>query len=52
MQDHKSKYARYILGKYHYITSFKIMKHFPNVSIELIYEGIFETKADMHRLRR
>lgn len=26
------------------------MKHFPNVNIELMHEGIFETKADMHRL--
>ena len=26
------------------------MKHFPNISIELIYEGVFETKADMYRL--
>jgi hypothetical protein len=50
MTDHKYNYARYILGKYCYVTSFEIMKHFPNISIELIYEGVFETKADMYRL--
>jgi hypothetical protein len=46
---HKSDYKRYLEGKYHYVTSFEVLK-FVDVTIELIHEGVFDSKQDLGKL--
>ena len=43
---HKNDYRRYLTGKPNYITSFEVIK-FADASIELIHEGVFDSKEDM-----
>ncbi len=45
---HKSTYKRYLACKYNYITSFEVMK-FVDAKIELIHEGVFDSKKDMEQ---
>ena len=47
--EHRTDYKKYINGKFNYISSFELMK-FVDVKIELLHEGFFDTKADLHRL--
>ena len=46
---HKNDYRRYLTGKPIYITSFEVIK-FADASIELIHEGVFDSKEDLRRL--
>ena len=43
---HKNHYKRYSAGKHHYLSSFEVLK-FADAKIELIHEGIFDSKEDM-----
>ena len=49
LSDHKSKYKLYITGKFHYLTSFEVLK-FVDAKIELVHKGVFDSKADMEHL--
>ena len=46
---HQSTYKRYLAGKSNYVTSFKVIK-FADANIELIHEGVFDSKEDMKAL--
>ena len=43
---HKTHYKRYSAGKDHYLSSFEVLK-FADARIELIHEGVFDSKEDM-----
>jgi hypothetical protein len=43
---HKSDYKRYVAGKSNYVTSYDVIK-FADASIELIHEGVFDSKEDL-----
>ena len=45
---HKCHYKNYVAGKYHYLTSFEIMK-FADAKIELVHEGVFDGKKDLEK---
>ncbi len=47
--SHKSNYKNYYLNKYRYVTSFEVCKY-TNAKIELIHEGLFDSKKDMDKL--
>ena len=47
--DHKSSYKRYLSGKGGYYTSFEVLK-FVDASVELIHEGVFDSRKDMEHL--
>jgi hypothetical protein len=47
--SHKCKYKRYLAEKYHYVTSFEVVK-FVDAQIELIHEGVFDSKKDLEHL--
>ena len=47
--QHKCSLTRYNSGNYPYMRSFDIVK-FPDANITLIYEGLFDTEADLLRL--
>jgi len=47
--NHKSKYKMYVNGKYHYVTSFDIIKY-DDAIIVLIDEIEFEDKQELHKL--
>ena len=49
LHGHISDYKKYISGEYYYVTSFEIVKYV-DVSIELLHEGEFACKKDMHIL--
>jgi hypothetical protein len=44
--EHKSKYRQYLLGKYHYTSSFKIIAN-DDFSIEQLDERYCETKREL-----
>ena len=46
--EHKGKYKRYSAGKQSCVTSFEVIK-FADASIELIHEGVFESKQDLEQ---
>jgi hypothetical protein len=46
---HKSHYKRYLAGKCNYMTSFDVIK-FADASIELVHEGVFDSKNDLEHL--
>ena len=48
-QIHKSHYKTYSNNKSHYITSFELCKY-TDAKIELIHEGLFDSKKDMEQL--
>ena len=45
---HKCHYKNYVAGKYHYLTSFEIMK-FADAKIELVHEGVFDGRRDLEK---
>lgn len=45
---HHSNYKAYLDGKYHYVTSYEVIKD--EHTIELLYEGEFETETHLHRM--
>ena len=45
---HKCHYKNYVAGKYHYVTSFDILK-FADAKIELVHEGVFEGRKDLEQ---
>ena len=47
--EHKSHYKRYSVGNELYYTSFEVLK-FADANIELIHEGVFDSKQDMIQL--
>ena len=47
--NHISDYHGYLRGERHCMKSFDIVK-FPDAQIELLHEGLFESKADLFRL--
>jgi hypothetical protein len=47
--NHKSAYNAYLNNKGNYITSFEICKYI-DAEIELIHEGLFDSKKDMEKL--
>jgi hypothetical protein len=47
--NHKRNYKLYLQGKYHTVKSFDIVK-FRDARIELLSEGLFDTKEDLRRL--
>ena len=47
--DHKHDYKRYLAGKQSCVTSFEVIK-FADARIELIHEGVFDSKKDLERL--
>ena len=49
LSQHKSNYKQYIKNKYRYVKSFDILK-FVDVKIELLSEGMFDNKHDLHVL--
>ena len=46
---HKYQYSKYLIGEYHYTTSFDIIQH-GDANIELVVEGLFPSKRDMERV--
>jgi hypothetical protein len=46
---HKCDYKAYLDGHPNYLTSFEVIK-FVDASIELIHEGVFDSKEDLRRL--
>ena len=46
---HHQDYERYLKGEFSYTSSFEILA-LGNASIQLFYEGLFDTKADLFRL--
>jgi len=51
LSEHKNKHNRYINNKYHYVTSFEIIKN-NNYKIELIKFVIFKDKKKLHQIER
>ena len=49
LSKHKNHYKMYLANKYFYLYSYKVVQ-FDDATIELVYEGVFRTKADLHRL--
>ena len=49
MRDHKHSYGKYTLSKFPYMTAFEILKY-ADAKIELLFEGEFNTRADMYKL--
>jgi len=43
---HKYQYSKYLIGEYHYTTSFDIIQH-GGANIELVREGLFPSKRDL-----
>ena len=43
---HKSGYRAYLAGNYKYYSSFEVLK-FADASIELIHEGLFDSRQDL-----
>ena len=50
MVNHRTDYKNYLDGKYHYVSSYEILKH-GDAYIELIYEGEFESKSEMQNAK-
>lgn len=48
LSKHKNDYKRYLKGKYHYVTSFNIVKY-PNCKIDLLELCDFETKEELRK---
>ena len=46
---HKAHYKSYSVGKSHYLFSFEVLK-FADAKIELIHEGVFDSKNDLEQL--
>ncbi len=46
---HKCHYRAYLAGKSNYVASFEVLK-FADASIELIHEGVFDSKIDLEHL--
>ncbi len=46
ISEHKCQYKRYLAGNSTYVTSYEVLK-FADASIELIHEGVFDSKQDM-----
>ena len=49
LQGHKRHYTTYSHGGFHFVSSFELLAC-ADVNIELIYEGEFTCKKDMHVL--
>ncbi len=49
LSKHKNHYKMYLANKYCYLYSYKVVQ-FDDATIELVFEGMFHTKADLHRL--
>ena len=49
LREHNKDYKKYTNSTYPYITAFEIMKH-PDATIDLLFEGNFNTKSDIFRL--
>lgn len=47
--SHRWSYTRYLNGTFAYLTAYEILKYV-DVKIELLFEGEFNTKREMHRL--
>ena len=47
--QHKNDYTLHLKGKRYYNTSFHLLQH-SDANIELVYEGLFDTKRDMERM--
>ena len=48
LKQHKYDYKKYLDGKYHFVTSFEIVK-FNDCKIELVSEYFYDTKKDLVR---
>ena len=46
---HKAEYKRYIAGKTNYVSSYEVVQH-DDAEIELVHEGVFDTKKDLEKL--
>ncbi len=49
LSDHQRNYTRHLAGKRNYLTSFEVVK-FVDAQIELIHEGVFDSKKDLEHL--
>jgi hypothetical protein len=48
LRVHHNHYKFYLDGKYNYVTSYEVIKD--EHEIQLLYEGEFETREDLHRM--
>jgi hypothetical protein len=51
LSDHQSNYRRYLIGKYHYVTSYEIIQH-DDAIIELVETIDYEDKKELHKRER